>query len=615
MIIAIGYGVEPKRVEFDPLPKLIGNEVMPSGGVLCLGGRQSPGDQIGTTWYDLQATGSFGQRIFVDSDGTAYMFWQWMDAGQTQRYIACNIRFPDGSYFGEIQVTPSWSGYVQVDGTKIYPEKPVIVYHYHSGSGMWLLIWEEQPVQIPYTYLYPYVAVTNGEDDIVVAAGDFYSDYHYLVYTSDQGNIWTYIAGYDSSTTNSYFIHASRNPGSQKVVHVWTQAMDLGNVSQWCNDVWYQLSTDNGVTWGASINVTNYTPPYNMNLGDSAIWAFNCVNEVFDAGDNLHVVWGGHLAWKGLGDTLYGGDRAKVFHWEEASDIITTVNSQSIYYNEPDGWWLEPWVNGAPYWHAGAAGIWRTICDQPQLIVDTTTNDLYCLWHGNDDSTDVSAGGFLNGELYGAYSSDGGLTWTDYVNLTNTRTPVAPAGECNDEDYMTAFPYMLNDTIYITYVEDKDAGAGVVTPPEGELTENPVCCWAFWAGILRTGIEEYTALTPVTTTLQCLPNPFTKLTNISFGIGHPDRITHSSYGTGSVPSQGDENPCLSDGTESIELKIYDSCGRLVKDFSLPTAYCLVPTTIKWSGTDQAGHPVPAGVYFVELSAGDKIITRKVVKLR
>jgi len=598
-LFAISFAFEPAKANLEPLPHLRGDEQIPiCVSVPYLGGRQSPGDQIGTTWYDLQAIGSFGQRIFVDSDGTAYMFWQWMDAGQTQRYIACNIRFPDGSYFGEIQVTPSWSGYVQVDGTKIYPEKPVIVYH--SDSGMWLLIWEEQPVQIPYTYLWPYVAVTNGEDDIVVAAADPYSDYHYLVYTSDQGNIWTYIAGYDSSTTNSYFVRASRNPGSQKVVHVWTQAMDLGNVSQWCNDVWYQLSTDNGVTWGASINVTNYTPPYNMNLGDSVIWAFNCVNAVFDAGDDLHIVWGGHLAWKGLGDTLYGGDRAKVFHWEEASGIISTVNSQSIYYNEPDGWWLEPWASGVPYWHGGAAGNWRTICDEPQLIVDTTTNDLYCLWHGNDDSTDVSAGGFLNGELYGAYSSDGGLTWTDYVNLTNTRTPGAPAGECNDEDYMTAFPYMLNDTIYITYVEDKDAGAGVATPPEGELTENPVRCWVFWAGILRTGIEEYTALTPVTMTLQCLPNPFTKLTNISFGIGYPDRITHSSYGTGSA--------------EGMELRILDATGRVVYDFPRITQYAL-RHTLSWPGTDQTGHLVPAGVYFVELSAGDKIITRKVVRLR
>ncbi|OPX18394.1 hypothetical protein BXT86_01500, partial [candidate division WOR-3 bacterium 4484_100] len=186
---------------------------------------------------------------------------------------------------------------------------------------------------------------------------------------------------------------------------------------------------------------------------------------------------------------------SNIWHWDEVSNTIVKVNSPSIYY--PGEWWIA----------SGTAdpGAWRMPADQPQLVYDPANlNDLYCLWLGNDDYTDTSANGYFNGEIYGAYSSDNGLTWSDYVNLTNTRTPGGASGECDDEDYMTAFPQVVNDTIYVTYIEDKDSGS--YPHGEGTWTVNPVRFWAIYKGDIQ-GVAEHKTKQRVNTSLSLYPNP------------------------------------------------------------------------------------------------------------
>ena len=106
----------------------------------------------------------------------------------------------------------------------------------------------------------------------------------------------------------------------------------------------------------------------------------------------------------------------------------------------------------------------------------------------------------------------------------------------------------------------------------------------------NVGVEETARLkTANLAKLSVFPNPFSKLTKISFGNVQ--------------------------GAKSIGLKIYDATGRIVKDFSLPTAYSLVPTVVTWTGTDNSGNPLPAGVYFIQLSSATNTQTTPVILLR
>ncbi len=58
--------------------------------------------------------------------------------------------------------------------------------------------------------------------------------------------------------------------------------------------------------------------------------------------------------------------------------------------------------------------------------------------------------------------------------------------------------------------------------------------------------------------------------------------------------------------EEYSLKIYDATGRLAKDFSVPTAYSLVPTSVTWDGGDNAGEKLPKGVYFLKFAVDSRL---------
>jgi serine protease AprX len=106
-------------------------------------------------------------------------------------------------------------------------------------------------------------------------------------------------------------------------------------------------------------------------------------------------------------------------------------------------------------------------------------------------------------------------------------------------------------------------------------------CYAAYVGVAE---QEYNHI--VYTTISCSPNPFRYHTDISFSIGQ--------------------------SVKSIELKIYNATGRLVKDL---TNYQLPFNRVVWDATDDAGRPVPSGVYFLKFKAGDYSATEKLLLIR
>lgn len=578
LVVTIGFGsvVIPNNKVY---AKLRGDEDLPGGAVIpYLGGRQSPGDSIGWTVYDFQANGSYGQRIIVDDLFQSHIDWmKSVEEGGATRRCEWQFRYAGGSLYGEVPTSPLTSGYVQIDVTQDADpnnQRSVITYHYggesfidvDQGNG-WGVLPNNPTTPGVANYIWPYIAVA-GNNNIVMVTGDSEAgvNSHHGFLTTDFGTTWTSLFDIDSCGCLSQFLRASRN--SDKVVHVWTQFMEvvLGN-NQLSNDVYYKLSTDGGVNWGPEINVTQYTPFSSMVNGDSAIWAYNVVNAVFDNSDNLHIAWSSHMPYI-RNDTLFVLDRSKCYHWDEISTTITTINSPSTYYNDPDGWWLDEYER---------AGAWQLLAHQPQLIVGTG-NELFCVWQGNADTTDYSAAApphFINGELYGATSYDNGATWDTYKNLTNTPSPGAASGACMDEDYHTVCPYTVNDSIYITFVEDKDAGA--LPQSEGVATDNPVRCLVIHKE--RLGIEEGSnAETPSRLTMN-ISNPASRNAKISYALTNAGEIS---------------------------LKVYDRIGSLVR--TIETGY-------KDAGVYNLNLDVSElanGTYFVRMVTSTDNLTRSLV---
>ena len=103
------------------------------------------------------------------------------------------------------------------------------------------------------------------------------------------------------------------------------------------------------------------------------------------------------------------------------------------------------------------------------------------------------------------------------------------------------------------------------------------------------GTQEFVRKQPVDAHLRVEPNPFRKLTTVSF--------------------------CIEQSAKSIALRIYDISGRTVRELpcTLPHAPCSMQ--ISWDGTDQTNRELPSGVYFVRLKAGDYTETEKTLLLR
>jgi len=549
----------------------------------------SPGDSVGMTAYDFQRSGSFGQRLFVDSNRHVYIYWMKADLffyGWWDKRMQLNIRNADGTYHGAVIVSGDSSGFGTIDvarDTNPDFQRLVVCYHHEIGynqyypfidvdSGNGTGAFPNDPKHPPNTnnILWPCVACANNGNIIMAAMYSVY-DQHLFV-TTDYGLTWANPENFDSVAVHSHFVRASNNPGSNKVVFTNTKYItDSVAMGMLDNDVYYMLSTDGGVTWGPHTNITHYQP-------QDSIRGWYGTNAVFDLNDNLHVVWTGRHVSAGM-----YWEESKIFHWDEVSNTISAVSGPNPIF--PGGWW--GWIHNDGYY-----GSYRLPADEPQMIVDRTTGWLYCMWHGQTDTSDYSLAGWPNGDFYGAFSTDGGLTWDaygsayGYVNLTNTHTPGAPTGQCEDEDFMTANPFTVNDSIFITYIEDKDAG--ICVDVEGDTTDNPVRMWVFHKSLISgpANVEEVKAEKPTTTDLTAYPNPFRKTTTFSIG----QRV------------------------EGQEIKIYDIGGRLVKSLSFSHAFTPLPFAVIWLGDDANGHVLPAGVYVCRYEEGAKTLTSKIVKL-
>ena len=93
--------------------------------------------------------------------------------------------------------------------------------------------------------------------------------------------------------------------------------------------------------------------------------------------------------------------------------------------------------------------------------------------------------------------------------------------------------------------------------------------------------------------LSAYPNPFREKTVIKLTV-------NGSQFTGKNGQRS---------TVNCQLQIYNVSGRLVKSFSLPTTYSLLPTEITWDGRDNSGKEVPPGLYFIKIRDQSQSVLR------
>jgi hypothetical protein len=546
----------------------------------------SPGDTVGTSWYDYQHNGTISKMIVNEAGCVQYDWMNGLDFQAANRHCFYNFGDPPNDKVG-VQIDPgivTRSGYITLDVLSDGRAVPA----YHAKLPQWpgpsdfasavavdliacLGAFNQTfvdtislaPVDL-ITAIWPHVAVDPNDNIHVVAhqgapaAGDpaatFYSR------STDQGNTFsTWVEVEDSIYTISYDIQTSRSSGRVAISYAHGVPWDPGQVNQ---DLYYVESMDNGVTWDFAnpINLTNYSPSDTMR-------AYADVSTIYDNDDSLHFAFSSRSV---EGDTLFFFASA-IMHWSKETGI-NVINSDTMIG-----------------WHSQyGAGAFRMMADRPSLGIDPTTGNIYCMFVGNVPG-DTSAGGFPNSDLFVTCSGNGGFDWSPAVNVTNSASIGCTPGNCDDDDY-PSLAEIVDDNLHILYVNDKDAGGIVQT--EGSWTLNPILYLKVPKSsiVCATGTEEEkeNVLLPKSFTLaQNVPNPFGTGTTIAYTL-----------------------PVKS----SVALSVYDITGREVANLlegEMDAGY----HTLRWDGKDNTGNSVSAGVYFYRLQSSDFTQTRKLVVLR
>ena len=449
-------------------------------------------DIAGYTYQDCQTIGSTGNRVALGSDGRVFVAWtnllSWPSPPGV-RQIYGNWMEPYGEWYEpELGYQISYDNHSRFANLDIRNDNfAIISYHndstitvareiVHPGWGIFdryvapNQLFPQTP-ENPGICLWPYICVDR-TDRIHLVATESVENYRLmrLGYTRsiDCGSTWTLFQIVDTVMVVSSVLDAS--PVSDRVVLAYCKASDT--TSQWRNDIVYYTS-ENGTTWDWQYGRTNVTDYEN---DSDSLWAYTDLDVIFDYNDYLHLIW--NAQWvTDIG--IYF--RTCLFHFSEETEETNLI---AVW---PDSLWMD------------ISGTWnRPICKM-SMAARQEDNVIAAIWTQYDTS-DVSAAGYGNGDIYMSYSQYGDF-WTGPENITNTSTPGCYPGECASESW-ASLADGIDECLHIFCVDDKDAGS--VFYGEGSATANPMLyldeyLWVIdpLQGSLGGTITEVDSLTPI----------------------------------------------------------------------------------------------------------------------
>ncbi|TES93872.1 MAG: hypothetical protein E3J87_01405 [Candidatus Cloacimonadota bacterium] len=326
------------------------------------------------------------------------------------------------------------------------------------------------------------------------------------------------------------------------------------------------------------------TPPFGSAIGlatssDGINWEKYASNPVFEKGDSSS--WDG--LWIESPALLFENDTFKMWYTGVDYDYKVRIG----YATSLDGKvWTKHSAN--PVLDLGAPGTWEDYWVGVPAVIKTDI--FYEIWYSGVSAADLSNGGIDTIRIGYATSTDG-ISWTKYSGNPVLSTFDPPYNPPIDSGGPWAADVVFTGTEYWMWYETK-AGFCLATAP-----------------VIGIAKAENQDLENRNLKLKIYPNPFTTFTTIILSLSSIERRAEGN-------SSAQEHRCTGAQVEAVELRIYDVSGRLVKNFSLPTAYSLLPSAVSWDGRGDAGQKLPIGVYFCKLSIGKSLShTKKIMLVR
>ena len=607
---------------------------------------------LGDTWYDIQHNSTCGRQINVDAEGYVQIGWMnGFQEGATDRHIFYNAVDPSNNNMFGVGIPVDQAGRAGYTSSSLLSTgQSIVAYHqgvtststFHTAVSYDFMahIGAFQTVELPWVYeggidlevIWPKVAVDLNDRAHVVSTENTAEGTQRIYYgwaeynpSTMQMTVCPEQVQYGIGTVISAEVACS--PVSNRVAIGYMEnnaTMPDSAVTQYENDLILILS-DDGLTWdmGDTINLTHFIAANRNLLPDTAAankdtlrgYAEMCL--LFDDADVLHVFFtvrsffafdasGSWITWKGL---------SFIYHWDEVNQVFSMVaNGWYDFLNVPEIF-IDP-------------GAWNTYVNRPSASIDPATGDIYCMYerYGTptgvspfntnqedilliNDTTDVSAAFWPNGEVWVTKSTNGGYSWAKGelaggINVTNTQSPGAVQGACMSELTPSMAPQIYNDSLHIFYILDKDAGS--ILQNEGGWTNNDVIYQRVALSDIpesprylpfpmhcdSTNMPEDTVLAvsynnelgvPDNFSLaQNYPNPFNPVTSISYSLNEDGFTTLKVYNI-----SGEEVAVLVEGKQTA--------GNHVAEFN---------------ATD-----LSSGVYFYTLEMNGFTISKKMVLMK
>lgn len=516
ILVSSASGTDYVRHKIERAPLLKGDEPLPPDvsyypsrpGLIT----DSPGEIIGWTRYDYQTNCSTGDRVVLGVGGA--LNFSWMNGidtdpdgvGERQVYFNCVDANGNQSHPGVgVQISDqNRSGYTTIDN--LSGDIAMVGYHRTNNAPNYELFagvdaascfgiftnFPGENVIDGATAIWPYVTVDRNDNiHTVISHPDELGDAFGYVNSTDGGATWSRPVTVDTILTISPVTASS--PVSDKVAIVYTHDVD-----SWLRNNVYYIESEDGLTWdmdNGKINITDYDT-------NDSLFAWDDIDAVYDYNDNLHIIW--NAWWSVLPSSVYYP--VWLYHYDTGSETITLMaESDTPDFGNCD------------------SGNWNMPIAKMSLGVHEASNALFSVYTFFPED-DCAQSLKSNGELYMQYSADGGASWSEPENMTNSHTPGCPSGEC-DSDHWSTLAKRVDANLHITYINDKDAGG--VVQGEGDVTENPVMYMTFPNPL--TGIDDEGTVPRSFALSQNYPNPFNARTNIEFELLENSRVELSVY--------------------------------------------------------------------------------------
>ncbi|MGB3342228.1 MAG: T9SS type A sorting domain-containing protein [bacterium] len=468
-----------------------------------------------------------------------------------------------------------------------------------------LIRWEEEVnlTQDTVYNLYPWIECQDNYVHIVWAELD---NGVYYQRSTDSGTTWS--EPFRLHTDTTVIIHPKLALGGEKVYCIW----DAGYAGRW--QLWFTRSTDSGATWDSIVVL------------DDSVY---CKATIAASGDTVFIV-------EHMPDTIFQLRRSFDGGVNWSSPYLIN-KMMPLYY--PGLFYLDnilhlAFVNydaGQAVYYMYSTDLGEIWSDSIQIAINPdapkcrniVANDygyLFVPWSDNKYS-----GGALDDILL-RRSPDTGLTWLPEQQITNHH--LARSWDdicCADSDvYLVwakggsedALQFRASTDMGETWWQIENLCNNLLF--DGTIASDSSKIHIAWRDRrdfpseiyyrqgtrLPVGIEESALHSmPDALRLRVYPNPFSKLTTINFGK--------------ELSAWRKEEKTISSKPLTFSVKIYDVSGKKVVVLGhqniRESGY--QGNQVVWNGRDKNELQVPAGVYFVQVKAGNECIIKKVVKLK